>query len=267
MIRRLAAISSGASGLHSCQARASAGAWACGQTSRNAVAGGGVTVAKTSSVTTPKRPLPAPRSAQKRSACSCSLHVIVRPSAQHDLGGQQLVAQQPVAAAQDPQPAAEREPGDADVRAAAGRDRDAVRVERVVDRAEPRARPDRRGAVVDAHGAHRRDVDHDALRRRAAGEAVAAAARRGRAGRRGAPARASPRRRPRSRSGRRPAAGRRGSGRSAAGAPRRSRASRAGPPRRRWPPGAPPSRRAVFSDRGQTCSTSRPSECAPSTGR
>ena len=97
---------------------------------------------------------------------------------EHDLGGDQRVRGQPVEAAEDPEPAAERQPGDADGRAAARRDRDAVGVERVVDVAQERAGADRRPPVGDGHGAHRRHVDQHARGRGAPGEAVPAAAHR-----------------------------------------------------------------------------------------
>ncbi len=100
------------------------------------------------------------------------------PVGQHDLGAEELVAGQPVRAPEDPQAAAERQPGDPHGRPAAAGDRQAVRVERVVDVAEPRAGADRRHPVLDAHGAHRAHVDEQPLRRRAPAEAVPAAARR-----------------------------------------------------------------------------------------
>ena len=82
---------------------------------------------------------------------------------------------QPVEAAEDPEAAAEREPGDADGRAAAGRDRDAVGVERVVDVAEQRAGADRArpSATATASAATRRS---HARGRGAPREAVPAAA-------------------------------------------------------------------------------------------
>ena len=100
------------------------------------------------------------------------------PVGQDDLGRAQRVGGQPVEAAEDPEPAAEGEPGDADGRAAPARDRHAVGVERVVDVAEQRARSDRRPPVANRHPVEERDVDQHAVRRRAAGEAVAAAAHR-----------------------------------------------------------------------------------------
>ena len=100
------------------------------------------------------------------------------PVGEHDLRRAQAVRGQPVQAAEDPEAAAEREAGDADGRAAAGRDRAPAGVERVVDRAQPRAGADRRALALDADRVQRRDVDDDALRGRAAREAVPAAANR-----------------------------------------------------------------------------------------
>ena len=98
---------------------------------------------------------------------------------QRHLRGAQGIRGQPVAAAEDPQPAAEGQAGDADVRPAAGRDRDPVRRERVVDVAQPRAGPDHGGALGVLDRVQGRDVEHEpGARRRPAGEAVAAAARR-----------------------------------------------------------------------------------------
>ena len=64
-----------------------------------------------------------------------------------DLRGGELVAGEPVPAAEDAEAAAEDEPGDPDGRAAAGGDRDAVRLQRVVDVAQPRPGADRRDAL------------------------------------------------------------------------------------------------------------------------
>ena len=68
---------------------------------------------------------------------------------EHHLRGDELVAGQTVLAAEDPEPAAEHEPGDPDGRAAAGGDRHAVRLERVIDVAESRPGADRRHPVAD----------------------------------------------------------------------------------------------------------------------
>ena len=95
---------------------------------------------------------------------------------QHDRGGDQLVARQPVLAAEDADPTAERQAGDPDRRPAAGDDRAALLRERVVDRAELRAGADRRSRSVEAHVVDRADVDQRAGGGRASGEAVAAAA-------------------------------------------------------------------------------------------
>jgi hypothetical protein len=98
------------------------------------------------------------------------------PVGEDDPRGAQRVRGQPVQAAEDPETAAERQARDPDGRAATARDRQAVRVEGVVDVAEPRPRADRRRAVRDLHRAQRRDVDDDALGRGAPREAVPAAA-------------------------------------------------------------------------------------------
>ena len=97
---------------------------------------------------------------------------------EHHPCGDELVAGQPVLAAEDPQPAAEHEAGDPDRRAAARRDRHAVRIERVIDVAEPCAGADRRHPVADRHAVDRGDVDQHPLGRGAAGEAVPAGAHR-----------------------------------------------------------------------------------------
>ena len=176
---RLAASSSGPSGDHACQAAISSGAAAAGQTRWKPVSSGAATVAKASAVTTPKRAPPAPRSAQNRSGSRVRVAGHGAAVGQRHLRGAQGVRGQPVAAAEDPQPAAEGQAGDADVRPAAGRDRDPVRRERVVDVAQPRAGPDHGGALGVLDRVQRGDVEHEPVaRRRPAGEAVAAAARR-----------------------------------------------------------------------------------------
>ena len=65
------------------------------------------------------------------------------PVGQHDPGADQLIAGQPVLAAEDPEATAEGQAGDADGWARAGRDRDVVFEQLLVDVAELRARPDR----------------------------------------------------------------------------------------------------------------------------
>jgi hypothetical protein len=99
------------------------------------------------------------------------------PVGQHHPRGPQRVAGQPVPAPEDPEPAAEHEAGDPDRRPAAGRDRHAGRVERVVQPLQPRAGPDRRHRSRQRHVRQRRHVDHDPVGGGPAGEAVAAAAR------------------------------------------------------------------------------------------
>ena len=105
------------------------------------------------------------------------------PVGQDDLGRAQRVGGQPMEAAEDPEPAAEGEPGDADGRAAPARDRHAVRVERVVDVAEQRARADRRPPVGNRHPV-------EAARRRSARRPSTSGRRS--SGRRCAPRRAGP---------------------------------------------------------------------------
>ena len=176
--RRLAAIASGSSGDHACHAPTSAAARSAGQRRRNAVLGGASTVSKASDVTAPKRPPPDPRSAQK------SVRVLrVRagdelPVGQHDLGAAQRVAGQAVRPPEDAQPAAERQAGGADRRPAPSRDRAAVRRERLVHVAERRAGADGDRRAVQGDGPQGRQVDQQPLGRRAAGEAVPAAAQR-----------------------------------------------------------------------------------------
>ena len=138
-----------------------------------AVAVGASTVLKVSSVTTPKRAPPEPFSAHRRSSSALSTD---RPVVQDDARGDELVAREAVQPAEDADPAAEREPRDADRRAAARGDRPAVGLQRVVDLAEPRARADRDRLLVDLDRSHRAGVDQDAGRRRMAGEVVPAAA-------------------------------------------------------------------------------------------
>ncbi|GAA1531665.1 hypothetical protein GCM10009827_056790 [Dactylosporangium maewongense] len=93
-----------------------------------------------------------------------------------DLRGAQPVAGEAVQAAEDAEPAAEGQAGDADARAAAGRDRPAGPVERVVHAGEGRPRADADHAVTHRHRVHRRQVDDHAGGGGAAREVVPAAA-------------------------------------------------------------------------------------------
>ena len=100
----------------------------------------------------------------------------------HDPQRADVVAGQAERSGREAVATAEREPCDADGRAGSGRDRHLSRVpEPLVDVAELRSCPDRRGAPVrcDRHRAQPRDVDDEpAGGRRVAAVAVAAAARR-----------------------------------------------------------------------------------------
>src|SRR6266540_170992 len=78
---KLAASSSGPVGAHDCHASMTATACEGGQARWKFVTLGAGTVRKTSDVTTPKLPAPAPRSAQNRSWWWASSHSIGRPSA------------------------------------------------------------------------------------------------------------------------------------------------------------------------------------------
>jgi hypothetical protein len=84
---------------------------------------------------------------------------------QDDVGREQLVGGQPVLAAEDAEPAAERQAGDADRRSAAARDRAPVFVERAVELAEPHAGADRHRAVADRDPTHAESRAGDALGR------------------------------------------------------------------------------------------------------
>ncbi len=96
---------------------------------------------------------------------------------QHDRRSDELVGGEPVPATEDAEATAERQPGDPDRRADAGRDRQAVTVKPVVDVAEQCSGLDRGEGVGDRDGAHLAQVDQDSAGRRAAGEAVPAAPR------------------------------------------------------------------------------------------
>ncbi len=98
------------------------------------------------------------------------------PIREHDLGREQLVHRQPVPAPENPDPAAERQPGDPDRRTTAGHDRPAMRVQRVVHGPKPGSGTHAHGAVGDLDRVHQRGVDDDLPTRRAPGEAVTSTA-------------------------------------------------------------------------------------------
>ena len=99
----------------------------------------------------------------------------------HDVGRQEVVAGETQAAGEPAEAAAQREAGDAGVRDRAGGG-DEARAERgAVELAQQCARTDanRPGVAIQAHGAHRREVDHEAIvATRMTGETVAAGAHR-----------------------------------------------------------------------------------------
>ena len=78
---------------------------------------------------------------------------------EHDVGADERVGEHALHAAEDPEPAAQVEPGDPDPRAAAGGDREALGVERVVDRAEARARADVATPSATVTAVHRPEVE------------------------------------------------------------------------------------------------------------
>ena len=98
------------------------------------------------------------------------------PVGEHDPGCEQAVTGQPVAAPEDPEPSAERQPGDADRRARSSRDRHVVVEQRFVDGSETCAGTDRGSPVGDADVVHRSEVDEHPGGRRPTRVAVAATA-------------------------------------------------------------------------------------------
>jgi hypothetical protein len=80
---------------------------------------------------------------------------------QDDPRPEQVVAGQAVLAAEDPQPAAEREAGDPDRGTAAGRDGQPMLGQRIVELAEPHAGTDGGHLPRDRHRTHGRDVQND----------------------------------------------------------------------------------------------------------
>lgn len=93
-----------------------------------------------------------------------------------DRRSEEMIGGQAMFAAEDAEPAAEREAGDPDGRSVSGRDRQSILVQSVVHVAEPGPRADGRDAVRDRYRAHRAHVYDDPFGRRAAGEAVSSAA-------------------------------------------------------------------------------------------
>ena len=118
------------------------------------------------SVTTPKLP-PPPLSAHSRSGCSSGAGVDQPPVGGDDVGRDEVVDAQAVAAPEPADAAAEREPADAGVGDEAARRRETERLRRRVDVAPGRAAldPGPPPFGVHPHAAHRRQVDHHARRR------------------------------------------------------------------------------------------------------
>jgi hypothetical protein len=94
------------------------------------------------------------------------------PVGQHDLSREQLVGRQSVAPAEDADPASEHQTRDAHRRSAAAGDRPSLRVQRVVELAEPGAGPDRHGVAGDRDRAQTAEVDESAGGRGRPGEAM-----------------------------------------------------------------------------------------------
>jgi hypothetical protein len=118
--------------------------------------------------------------AGRAAAAQCPQQIVVRvqhPSvSEHDGGRQQAVAGQAVPAAENAEPAAQGQPGDADRRPAPGGDGATVPGEPVVDLGETHSGADHGPVAVDPYAGHRAHVDHHAGGAGPAGEAVAAAA-------------------------------------------------------------------------------------------
>jgi hypothetical protein len=100
------------------------------------------------------------------------------PVGEHGARGDELVRGEAMRATEDAQTAAEGQAGDPDGRPAAPDDGAITGGERVVDLGEARTGANGHRAVGDRHLIHAARVDDDAGRRRASGEAVAAAAQR-----------------------------------------------------------------------------------------
>ena len=119
-------------------------------------------------MTTP-RCAPAPRTPQNSSGSRVAARVTDAAVGRDDLDAEQVVDRPAEAAAEVAEPAAEREPGDADARDEAERRRQAVPLRGAIDVAERAAGTDRRGARrrVDLDGAQPRHVERQPARRRA----------------------------------------------------------------------------------------------------
>ena len=137
---------------------------------------GAGTARKTSVVTTPKLPAPAPRSAQNRSWSWWSSQPEDAAVGEHDLGPDEVVGGDAVLPSEDPEAAAQGQPRHPDRRAGAAGDRQVVVLQGLVDLAQPRACAHRGHALGDRHRPHRRDVDEHAPGRGVAREAVPAGA-------------------------------------------------------------------------------------------
>src|SRR6266540_484921 len=175
---KLAASSSGPVGAHDCHASMTATACEGGQARWKFVTLGAGTVRKTSDVTTPKLPAPAPRSAQNRVLVVGFVALDRAAVRQDDLRSGQVVGGHPVPPAEDPEPAAERQAGHPDRRTGAGGDRQVMLLQGLVHLAQPCAGTDPRQATRNRHRAHRRDVDDDPSGRGVPGEGVPSASHR-----------------------------------------------------------------------------------------
>ena len=109
---------------------------------------GSATVSNRSEVTTPNWPPPAPRSAQNRSGSRSWSQSTTLPSASTTRAPSEAVAGQPVPAAEQTDPAAKGEAGDADGGTAPGRQGPTVGVQRRVHLSQAGAGPDRGDPVV-----------------------------------------------------------------------------------------------------------------------
>ena len=97
---------------------------------------------------------------------------------QDDLGSDQVVAEQAVKPAQQPEPAAEGEPGDPDGQTRATGDGPAMDVQHPVEVAQLDRGPDNDLFAEDSDGIHRSEVDQQTGSGGPAGEVVTAAANR-----------------------------------------------------------------------------------------
>jgi hypothetical protein len=122
--------------------------------------------------------VPGPRPPQRPEQVALVVLVAHHDTAvgEHYLRRHQAVRGHPVAPAEDPEAAPQRQAGDPHRRAAAARDGAAVARQRVVDGAQAGSRANGRHVPIDRHGAHRRHVDDNPAGRGMPREAVAAAA-------------------------------------------------------------------------------------------